>query len=66
MAVLAHGGSRSVWPHVKVLLPGALLAPGQRTVTAALYVRGLSPEPHGQRDHRVLNRAEWSPLAASR
>ena len=66
MAVLAPVFSPPVWPHVNVLLTGAILAPGRRTVTAALRVRGLSAEPHVQRDHRVLNRAVWSPLTASR
>jgi len=33
--------SRRVWNHVQVLLTGAILAPVQRTVTAALRVMGL-------------------------
>jgi hypothetical protein len=37
-----------------------MLAPGARTVTAALRVMGLSCEPHFTNDHRVLNRATWS------
>jgi hypothetical protein len=49
MAVLALVFSQPVWPHVNVLLTGAILAPGRRTVTAALRVRGLSVEPHVQR-----------------
>lgn len=58
--------SKPVWPHVQVLLVGAILAPGKRTVTAALRVMGLSHERHFQTYHRVLNRAEWSSRAASR
>src|ERR1041384_2206556 len=58
--------SRPVWQHVKVLLTGAVLAPGQRTVTAILRIMGLSAAPHFQTYHRVLNRAVWSPLYASR
>src|SRR5713226_7172298 len=58
--------SRRVWAHVQVLLAGAILAPAQRTVTAALRVVGLAHSPHFQRYHRVLNRASWSALAASR
>jgi hypothetical protein len=58
--------SNRVWGHVTVLLVGAILAPGKRTVTAALRVMGLSQEEHFQNYHRVLNRAAWSPLAASR
>ena len=48
------------WQHAQLLLVGAILAPGQRTVTAALRVMGLSHEPHFQTYHRVLNRASWS------
>ena len=33
--------SHRVWPHAQVLLVGAMLAPGARTVTAALRVMGL-------------------------
>jgi hypothetical protein len=58
--------SKRVWLHVQVLLVGAILAPAQRTVTAALRVVGLGHSPHFQRYHRVLNRASWSALAASR
>jgi hypothetical protein len=52
--------SQRVWKHVQVLLIGAILAPGQRTVTAALRVMGLQEEHHCHHDHRVLNRAVWS------
>ncbi len=48
------------WEHAQVLLVGAILAPGQRTVTAALRIMGLSHEPHFQTYHRVLSRATWS------
>jgi DDE superfamily endonuclease len=48
------------WDHAQVLLVGAILAPGQRTVTAALRIMGLSHEPHFQNYHRVLSRASWS------
>ena len=66
IAVFAPMFSKPVWQHVKVLLTGAILAPGRRTVTASLRVMGLSAEPHFQSYHRVLNRAVWSPLTASR
>jgi DDE superfamily endonuclease len=58
--------SRPVWQHVKVLLPGAVFAPGKRTVTAILQIMGRSAAPDFQTSHRVLNRAVWSPLKASR
>lgn len=58
--------SKPVWEHAKLLLAGAILAPGKRTVTAALRVLELSTEKHFQTYHRVLNRAVWSALTASR
>ena len=58
--------SRRVWCHVQVLLVGAILAPGIRTVAAVLRVMGLSQLKPFQRYHRVLNRAAWSGLAVSR
>ena len=65
IGVFAPVFSRPVWQHVKVLMTGAVLAPGQRTVTAILRIMGLSAEPNFQTYHRVLNRAVWSPLYAS-
>jgi DDE superfamily endonuclease len=58
--------SHRVWPHAQFLLVGALLAPGARTVTAALRVMGLSSERHFTTYHRVLNRATWSARQAGR
>src|SRR5262249_3059599 len=58
--------SERVWEWAKVLLVGAILAPGKRTVTAALRVMGLSDERQFQNYHRVLNRANWSSRALSR
>ena len=58
--------SPRVWRHAQVLLLGAMLAPGARTVTAALRVMGLSCERHCTNDHRVLNRASWSLRQAGR
>lgn len=58
--------SGRVWRHALVLLGGAILTPGRRTVAAALRVMGLEQEPRFERYHRVLNRASWSGLAASR
>jgi hypothetical protein len=58
--------SERVWEWAKILLVGAILAPGKRTVTAILRVMGLSDERQFQNYHRVLNRAVWSPRALSR
>ncbi len=58
--------SQRVWHKVQVMLLGAILAPGQRTVTAVLRIMGLSMEKHFQNFHRVLNRAVWSSREGSR
>ena len=58
--------SRRLWPHVQVLLVGAILTPGKRTVSSALRVMGLGQTEHFQRYHRILNRAVWSGREASR
>ena len=56
----------SVWSHAQILLIGAILTPGRRTVAAILSVMGLRQNPHFQNYHRVLNRARWSSRAISR
>ncbi len=58
--------SNCIWQHAQVLLLGAILAPGRRTVTAVLRIMGLSQERQFQTYHRVLNRAVWSSWALSR
>jgi hypothetical protein len=58
--------SRRVWCHAPSVLLGAILTPGARTVAAALRMMGLSGERHVTNDHRVLHRATWSALRASR
>jgi len=62
----AHIFSQRVWHHAQVLLIGAILAPGKRTVTSVLRVMGLSEDQHFENYHRVLSRAVWSSLEASR
>src|ERR671916_34323 len=54
------------WKHAQVLLIGALLAPGQRTVASLLRIAGLSRERHFVNYHRVLSRAAWSPRVGAR
>ncbi len=51
--------------HAKLLLIGAILAPGRRTVAAVLRILGLADEPQFQRYHRLLNRAVWSSRQAA-
>jgi hypothetical protein len=57
--------SERVWEWAKILLVGAILTPGQRTVSAVLRVMGLSDEAQYQNYHRVLNRAVWSSRSLS-
>jgi hypothetical protein len=58
--------SKPVWESALVLLVGAILAPGKRTVSAILRVMGMQHESHFQNYHRVLSRALWSSRQASR
>jgi hypothetical protein len=48
------------WSNVVVLLAGVILAPGRRTVTAALRILGRDRDPDFCTFHRILNRAAWS------
>jgi hypothetical protein len=67
IAVLAQFAglfSATVWGHAQVLVIGALLCQGPRTVAAILRVMGLGQDPRFERYHRVLNRARWSGLQA--
>src|SRR5882724_8852912 len=66
MTTFAPLFTKRVWQYVQVLLIGAILSPGQRTVTAALRVMGLAQAKFFQQYHRVLNRAVWSSLEGSR
>jgi hypothetical protein len=58
--------SRRVFGHAQVLLAGAILAPGARTVSSALRAMGLDQEKRFHRYHRVLSRASWSSLEVAR
>jgi DDE superfamily endonuclease len=66
MIIFAPLFSKRVWQHVQVLVVGAILAPGRRTITAALRVMGPAHAKAFQQYHRVLNRAVWSSLDDSR
>jgi hypothetical protein len=55
--------TRPTWSNVLVLLAGVILAPGRRTVTAALRILGRDRDPDFCTFHRVLNRAAWSSRA---
>jgi len=66
LAPFAPCFSQRVWPHALVLLVGTILAPGRRTVAAALRAMGLAQDQRFARYHRVLNRDRWSGLAVGR
>jgi len=56
---------KRTWHKVEIIVVGAILATGKRTMSAVLRVMGLSQERHYARYHHVLSRAVWSSLAAS-
>ncbi len=58
--------SERVWGHVQVLVAGAILAPGNRTVSSALRAMGLDQQKNFHRYHRLLSRAKCSSMEASR
>jgi hypothetical protein len=55
----------TTWYKVEVLVTGAILTTGKRTVSAVLRVMGLSQDRNYAMYHHVLSRAVWSGLAAS-
>lgn len=55
-----------VWARVLVLVAGAVLAPGRRTVTQVLRVMGLADEAGFRRYHEVLSRARWDARGIAR
>ena len=52
--------SRRVWQHAQVLLAGAILTAGGRTVSSALRAMALDQHKRFHRYQRVLSRASWS------
>jgi len=57
--------TRPTWLNALLLLTGAILAPGKRTVTAALRILGREQETDFPIYHGVLNRAVWSSRAVA-
>jgi DDE superfamily endonuclease len=55
----------STWYKVEVLVTGAILATGKRTVSAVVRVMGLSQDRNYALYHHVLSRAGWSGLEVS-
>src|SRR5512132_326064 len=66
LAPFAAFFTRPTWERVLVLAAGAVLAPGRRTVTAALSVLGRREGADFARFHGVLNRARWSGRSLAR
>jgi hypothetical protein len=60
MQPFTDGFTAPTWQHVLVLIAGAILSPGRRTVAAALRVMALDQVPNFTNFHRVLNRNQWS------
>jgi hypothetical protein len=60
------GLTRPTWHNALILIAGAVLAPGRRTVAAMLRVTGLGQAPTFTNYHRVLNRNRWSGRTAAR
>jgi len=58
--------TRPTWANLLVLVAGAVLSPGRRTVAAALSSVGLRGAATFTNYHRVLNRSRWSGQAAAR
>jgi hypothetical protein len=58
--------SERVFEHAQLLLAGAIPAPGKRTVSSALRAMGLDQQRNFHRYHRVLSRARWSSMEASK
>ena len=66
MGPFMTGFTRPTWRHALVLVAGAILAPGRRTVAAMLRVMGLGQAPTFTNYHRVRNRNRWSGRAAAK
>jgi hypothetical protein len=56
----------TTWTKAILLMTGALLCKGGRTVCGALKVLGLQGEQAFENYHRVLNRAQWNALKGAK
>jgi hypothetical protein len=66
LSVFSIAFTAPTFAKVTVLIFGTILAPGRRTVTAALRMMGLGDDQHYSKYHRVLNRDRWSPWLVSK
>ena len=65
LAGLPEQFTRPTWQNARLLVAGAILAPGKRTVTAALRILGRDQDTDFPIYHGVLNRAVWSSRAVA-
>ena len=65
-ATFAPAFTKPTFQKALLLIYGAILAPGKRTVTSALRVLGLDQQSNFGKYHRVFNQATWSPILLSR
>lgn len=66
LSIFAMAFTAPTFAKVQVLIYGTILAPGRRTVTAALRAMGLGDDKGFGKYHRVLNRDRWSPWLVSK
>jgi hypothetical protein len=64
-ATFAPAFTNPTYQKALILVIGAILTKGHRTVTASLRVLGLEEEKNWSKHHHVLNRAQWSGLQVS-
>ena len=66
MAAFRDFFTAPVWDHVLVLVTGAVLTPGKRTVSAVLRIMGLSQATDFALYHHVLSQARWDSRTIAR
>ena len=66
LATFAPLFTRPTWKNINTLIIGAILCRGARRITSILRVMGLGNVTNFSKCHRVLSRARWDSLAASK
>ena len=66
MAAFRDFFTAPVWDHVLILVTGAVLTPGKRTVSAVLRIMGLAQAADFALYHHVLSQAHWDSRAIAR
>lgn len=65
LTTFAVGMTAPTFAKALVLIYGAILTPGRRTIAAVLRVQGLDEAGNYGKYHRVLNQAPWSAMVMS-